>query len=49
MKDAKCAEMNEKSVFPFFAIFIFWDMVVFVFKIGPFSVNFEYKIDHNYP
>ena len=43
MKDAKCAETNEKSIFRFFPICSFWDMVVFVLKIGQF---FD-KIDHN--
>ena len=44
MKDAECAETNEKSVF---ATFSFRDMVDFVLKIGQFSMNFKYKIDHN--
>ena len=32
-----------KIKFPIFTIFSFWDMVVFVFKIGKFVMNFEYK------
>ena len=30
-----------------FPSFSFWDMAVFVFKIGQFFMNFDYKIDHN--
>ena len=41
-KDAQWAETD----FPFFTIFSFWHMVVSVLRIGQFSVNFEYKIDH---
>ena len=33
--------------FTIYAIFSFWDMVVFVLIIGKFSMNFQYKIDHN--
>ena len=43
MKDAECARRIKIN----YAIFIFWDMVVFVLRIGPLSVNFEYKIDHH--
>ena len=47
MKDAKCAEANEKINLPIFAIFYFSDMVDFVLKIVQFSKDFEYRIDHN--
>ena len=40
MKDAECAEINDESIFPILPIFSFWDMLVFVLKIGPLSVNF---------
>ena len=40
MNDAKCAEINEKSIFSF------RDMVDFVLKICQFSMNFEHKLDH---
>ena len=43
MKNAKCAETNEKSNF---SSCIFWDMVFYVINVGQFSVKFEYKIDH---
>ena len=45
MKDAKCAETNEKSVFCFsyFLIFEIWS---FYYGVN-FSMNFEYKVDHN--
>ena len=40
MKDAECAETNEKSIFRFFAIFDFWNIVDFILKIGK-SINWE--------
>ena len=39
MKDAECVETNEKLVSRFFAIFRFWDIVIFVLKIGNFWWN----------
>ena len=47
IKDAECAETKEKSMFPSLQFIFFWDMVIILLKIGPFSVNFKYKIDHN--
>ena len=43
MKDAEYAETDEKSIFGLFAIFSFWDMVVFVIKIGQFFHDFRIK------
>ena len=45
----KCAQcwIKLKINFTILAIFSFWYMVVFVLKIGQFSINFEYKYDHN--
>ena len=43
MKDAQCAESNEKSIFRFFPIFNFRVFVKIHRKLG----WFEYKNDHN--
>ena len=40
MKDAECAETNEKSIF---VIFNFSDMAVFVIIIGQFLMNFHHN------
>ena len=44
MKNAECAETIEKINFPMLS---FGAMIVFVLKIDQFSINLEYKIDHN--
>ena len=43
MKDAKCADMNKKSVFRFLA-FEIWSFLYL--KLVNFLMIFEYKIDH---
>ena len=43
MKDAECAETNEKSIFRILRFFSFWDMVIFVPKIGNFRWIFSTK------
>ena len=40
MKDAECAEMNEKSNFLFLNIFSLLDMVIFIPNIGQFFNDF---------
>ena len=47
IEDAKYRETNVKSIFPFFAIFSFWDVSDFVLKVGQFLMNFEHKIVPN--
>ena len=44
MKDAECAEANEKSIF-LFLVFKIWSFLYS--NLVHFSMNFEYKIDHN--
>ena len=47
MEDAECAETNEKSIIHFlwFLVFEIWSFLYS--KVVNFSMNFEYKIDHN--
>ena len=47
MKDAKCAETIQKSVFWFLRFLGFEIWSFFYSKLVNFSINFEYKIDHN--
>ena len=44
MKDAECAERNEKSIIRFL-VFEIWSFLYS--KLVSFSMNFEYKFDHN--
>ena len=47
MKDAECAETNEKPIFRFFLFFIIEIWLFLYSKLVNFSMNFKYKIDHN--
>ena len=44
MKDAKCAESKEKTIFP---IFVFRVMVIFILKSPQFSMNFNENFHEN--
>jgi len=47
MKYAGCAETNEKSISRFLDIVVFVRLYLIFFCFCHFSMNFEYKIDHN--